>query len=214
VPTPEPLPGHAASGALGPSSPPGPQSHRQAAERLTAELARRFAELDRWLDAPASTWSERAPEGGWSVGEVCEHVALANHFLLLLAQKIAERGARRAARGILPPSQASDLSILLALGRREFRWSRPDHMAPSGRLERGELRARLAEQREQCLALATVAGSGAGALHNIRMSVVGHSLDLHQMLGFISMHIGRHLDQLDRIRSQQPAEDSTRDPAP
>ncbi|HVS11436.1 MAG TPA: DinB family protein [Planctomycetota bacterium] len=206
MPTPEPLPSAAGSGS---SSPLSPQSHRQAAERLAAELSRRFAELDRWLDAPAANWIARAPEGGWSVGEVCEHVALANHYLLLLAQKIADRGARRAARGLAPPAQASDLSILAALGRREFRWSRPDHMAPSGRLERGELRTRLAEQREQCLALATVVGSGAGALHRIRISVAGDHLDLHQMLGFISMHIERHLDQIKRICGRQATGDST-----
>jgi hypothetical protein len=211
VPTPEPLPSAAGSGS---SSPLSPQSHRQAAERLAAELARRFAELDRWLDAPAAIWSAHAPEGGWSVGEVCEHLALANHYLLLLARKIADRGARRAARGILPPSQASDLSILFALGRREFRWSRPDHMAPCGRLERGELRARLAEQRERCLALAGQVGSGAGSLHRIRMSVVGERLDLHQMLAFLVIHMGRHLEQVERIAKAGASGDSMRGNCP
>ena len=193
-------------------STPAPLSHREAAERVRAELARRFAELEGWLDAPPATWNARASEGGWSVAEICEHVVLANRFLLLLAQKIAGRGARRAARGLTPPPQASDLSLLAALESREFRWSRPDHMAPGGRIGRGELRTQLMEQREQCSSLTTAVGSGAGALHRIRMTVVGERLDLHQMLGFVAMHLARHLEQIERIAAGADSPRAAREP--
>jgi hypothetical protein len=164
--------------------------------RLEAE----FEGLAVWLDAPEALWLHRPTPERWSAAEIVEHVALANHFLSLLAEKIATKSRTRARRGDRAPETPSELGHLDALADREFRWRHPEHMTPTGAPSRVELRERLAAQRALLLPWLDEFGRGEGALHRIRISVVAGDdrLDLYQLLHFIALHIARHRAQLER----------------
>ena len=163
-----------------------------------ASLERHFDALQRWLELPEPAWSARPAPDSWSPREIVEHVALMHRYVLLLAQKIAGRGLQRAAQGAPLPVEPSPTRTLEQLAQPSFRWTHPEHMAPCGSRERGELRRELEEQRALCLALLERAPRGEGALHSARMSVVGERLDLYQFLALVDLHLERHLAQLER----------------
>lgn len=167
---------------------------------LSESLRGRFAALEPWLRVDQRLWSHRPGEGSWSVGEVLEHVALSNRYLLILVEKLRERSLRRLAEGAPLPQAVRDFTLLDALASREFRWPHPAHMAPSGAADRGAIASELEQQRERCLSILRELPSGEGALHSLRMSVVGARLDLYQYLRLVDLHLLRHLGQMERAR--------------
>jgi hypothetical protein len=175
-----------------------------AVEASIAALARsldaHFAALEPWLACDEGLWRRRTAAGSWSVGEVLEHVALCNRYLLMLIEKLRRRALRRLAAGAPLPRTASDLSVLDALAQRELRWSHPPHMTPTGTAERGAIARELAVQREHCHELLRELPHGEGALESQRMSVVGARLDLYQYLRLVELHLVRHLRQMERIQ--------------
>ena len=162
---------------------------------LRRRLRSAWSELDRALvDAAAG----RHVGPGWSPLEIGEHVVLADHYLLLLARKIADKARARTRRGEPPPTSPSRCDALEKLAARDFRWSSPDHMLPTGRLALAEVRARLGEDLARCESLLAEFPAGEGALHRIRMSVVDERLDLYQFLCLIALHAERHAAQVRR----------------
>ena len=171
-----------------------PESWPDACARLASRLARAFEGIDRRLRRrPPAARGE-----GWSAEEIAEHVVLANHFLLLLAGKIAAKGVARRDRGIPLPREASGFEHLERLAARDFAWETPEHMRPTRSVTASETAAILSEQRRRALRLLARTRDGAGALHSISMSVAGARLDLYQLLAFVALHMERHARQMDR----------------
>jgi hypothetical protein len=161
-----------------------------------------FQELDSALDAASPRIPDRAPSvSPWSALDVGEHVTLANHFLLMLAEKCARKSARKLARGSNPDREGAGLDRLESLASREFRWDAPEHMLPTGRTSLDAVRAKLSEQRDQALSLLDMLPAGEGRHHSIRMLIVGPDarLDLYEFLAFIALHVERHAAQVRRI---------------
>lgn len=169
---------------------------------LAASLAGRFDELASWLAVPDPLWSTRPGPGVWSVGEVVEHLVLMQGFVLLLVDKIGARCLSRRECGGTRPAAACDLALLQALGSADLRWPHPEHMTPTGCARRADLAAELAQQRRRSLAWLERLPQGEGALHAIRMSVVGRKLDLYGYLHLVDVHIARHLRQMERNRDR------------
>jgi hypothetical protein len=166
---------------------------------LARRLSSAFNGIEVRLRAPADVLALSPGPGSWSPIEVAEHVALANHHLILLVEKIAARAQARARRGERPPLEPSRFDLLERLASREFAWQSPPHMVPSGVATAREIAACLRGQRRRCLALLAGVRDGEGALHTISMSVVGGRLDLYQYLALVALHMERHARQMDRI---------------
>ncbi len=181
-------------------------SHERTMTAVRDALAAAFAGLDAWFDTPAESRGFRPAAGGWTAGEVLDHVALTNHFLLLTLTKWAAVAERRANRGDPVPAGESDLARLDVIGERgSFAWPRPAHMEPAGR-PADEVRAVLAAQHARCLALIARLPGGVGALCRVTMTVndLG-KIDLYQWLYFLAQHARRHLQQLAAIRNEAEA---------
>lgn len=167
-------------------------------------LARRtgaaLADVRERLAARADALEFRPADGAWSNLEIAEHVALVDRYLLILAEKIAAKSNARARRG--PPSAAepSPIAHLESLASREFAWSSPAHMRPSGRVAPQAIASELDLQAARCAALLADARDGRGTLHRIRMSVVDGDdrLDLYQFMTVIALHAERHARQMQR----------------
>jgi len=170
-------------------------THREVAERLAASLERSFAEALRWNEREEDV---RRADGGWSVSEICEHLTLVHHYLLILVEKIRTRSLKRLAAGERPRAEPSRLEQLEGLASRERAWSSPEHMLPGGERTRDEIRTRLEADRTRCLALLRELPDGEGSLHTIRFSPADARLDLYQFLGVIDLHLRRHLAQMRR----------------
>jgi len=169
---------------------------------LTAELARRlqsvFEALLAWCDLEDSLADRRPAPGEWTAREVLEHVHLADHHLLLLAEKAAVKSARRVARREPWPQGLPGPDPLRRLGERSLVWPHPVHMTPAGERALSDTAADLQRDRVRCLALLAAMPEGQGTLHTIRMSLIDARLDLYGWLGLIAVHGERHLRQLER----------------
>lgn len=168
---------------------------------LARSLERHLGALDAWFERWSDLPSTDAPRagGGWTQREVLEHVVLANRYLLLLAHKLARRCRRRLAAGHCLPPRPVDLAPIDELAKRDLVWPHPEHMTPSGTRSPQALRAELRGQIDATRELARATPEGYGALHSIRMSVIGARLDLYGYLAVIDRHAARHLGQLARL---------------
>lgn len=175
---------------------------REATTRLAAGLDAVFGALAERAGRAGGDLARRPAGGAWSGAEVLEHVALTNHFLLILVDKIAARCRARVARGEVWPAHPPAFEILRGLASRETSWDAPAHMLPTGAVAPAEAARRLADQGRRCAALLEELAFGEGTLHRIRMSMVGGEddrLDLYQFLELLRLHAERHVAQVDRV---------------
>ncbi len=173
--------------------------HRRSARELAQRIEEVFGALLSAL-AERSTLDAREREGAWSSLEVLEHVALADRYLLVLANKIANKCRARIARGAAWPATPPRHEHLATIATLRTRWESPPHMLPRGEITLEEIRSALEQQRARMLALLAEMPAGEGTLHRIRMSVLPgrEKLELYQMLDFIARHAERHLTQIER----------------
>ena len=85
----------------------------------------------------------RPIDGGWTILEILEHVALTSHFLLILIDKGASKALRNVNKLSLTRSMEDfhfDLSAIEAIGiHKSFDWIRPEHMEPTGTKSESEV---------------------------------------------------------------------------
>lgn len=177
-------------------------SHTRTCQRLLDALTELGPRLDACFELSPPLRASRPAPAVWSIDEILEHLWLADHYLLLVIEKHANRALRAAARGAPIPAGESDLERLEPIGRPgAFPWSCPEHMRPTGQKGSEELHAALREQLERCRRLVGDLGHGVGALRRVRLDVaeLGH-LDLYQWLQFLLQHLRRHLAQIEARR--------------
>ena len=181
---------------------------------LIAEISQRlttaFDQLGDWLTAPAPLRSFHPVDGGWTVDEILEHVALTNHFLLILIEKGADKALKNAHGLDLATELAARQSARARLDEISqpgaFKWMRPDHMAPQGLKSGPEVAATLRQQLQQCLAVLGRLPNGEGVLHRTTMSV--HELgkmDVYDFVYFLAKHAERHLAQIAGVAAEYEA---------
>lgn len=183
-----------------------PQANGDTTREWTDAIAVLRSGLDEALGAlvaacawPAARLAHRPAPDAWSPAEVLEHVALTDHFLLLLLDKIADKAQRRRNRGVPWPAHPPRFEHIQELAPRERGWDAPAHMRPTGEPTIDHVRTRLVDDRRRALALLDAFPCGEGTLHRIRMSEVGGDddrLDLYQYLELLRVHASRHVRQL------------------
>ncbi len=58
---------------------------------LRRDVIRTFAVVDEWFDKEDCLHRYKPPTGGWSTGEILEHITLTSHYLLILIDKGADK---------------------------------------------------------------------------------------------------------------------------
>jgi hypothetical protein len=177
-------------------------------EALIVEIKQKlnsaFAKLDEWFGAPESLRAFRPGNGGWTINEILEHVALTNHYLLILIEK----GAAKAAKNINNLNLATELTNyqferakLDEIGQhKSFEWMRPEHMEPRGTQTVTEVAQTLRKQLEQCEKILQQLPNGEGVLYRITMSVndLG-KINVYELVYFLAKHAERHLTQIEQV---------------
>lgn len=153
-----------------------------------------IAETEKLSDAQ---WNFKAGPDRWSVGEVVEHLALAESFLTDARQKIMAGPAPTAEQ--LAKTQGQDAVILKAIPDRTQKVQAPEPIQPKQRLgPRAQVAAAYRDRRAQTLEYAQK------TTDDLR-SRVGDSplgpLDAYQWLLFMAAHNERHLGQIREVKA-------------
>jgi hypothetical protein len=174
---------------------------------ISQRLHKAFGQLDGWFAAPAVLRRYHPADGGWTVDEILEHVALTNHFLLILIEKGTAKALKNAHGLDLATELATRQSARARLDEISqpgaFKWMRPDHMAPQGLKTEAEVAATLRQQLEQCQAILARLPNGEGVLYRTTMTVndLGR-MDVYDFVYFLAKHIERHLAQAARVAAE------------
>ena len=161
---------------------------------LTTTRDQVIAETEKLSDAQ---WNFKAGPDRWSVGEVVEHLALAESFLGDTRQKIMAGPAATAEQ--MAKAKGQDAVILKAIPDRTQKVQAPEPIQPKQRLgPRAKVAAAYRERRAQTLDYAQK------TTDDLR-SRVGDSplgpLDAYQWLLFTAAHNERHLGQIREVKA-------------
>jgi hypothetical protein len=143
-------------------------------------------------------WSFKAAPDRWSVGEVVEHLTLAEPFLFDLQQKTMT-GAP-ATPDLLKAAQGRDEFILKAIPDRTQKAQAPEPLQPAvkERRSRADVLAAFKDRRGKTLEYA------GKTTHDLRSRVSESPIgpvDGYQWLLFIGAHTERHLAQIREVKA-------------
>lgn len=170
------------------------------------DLVKNFTAVDRWFDTPDDERNFHPAADAWSTAQVLEHIALTNHFLLILVEKGAQKALNRAQTEDLQEALREytfHRDKLTEVGiHQSFTWIRPEHMEPTGEKSLPEVRQQLKDQLEQCMRTLDSLKNGEGVLCKTTMTVndLG-KIDVYEYLYFISQHARRHITQMEKNKN-------------
>ena len=139
--------------------------------------------------------------GGWNMYQVLEHVVLANHFLLRIVNKQAERAVQLA--GMVnkrnTQSYALDRNKLIRMELAgSYIWVPQRYTEPAGDIPLLQIKMTLHDQLSESLALL----SNSKVLEAIETTYVAGKIDALHYLYFLVQHMQRHLDQVERLKQE------------
>lgn len=169
---------------------------------LLANFNRAFT----WFEKDAALRGYVPANGGWTINQILEHIALTNHYLLLIINKATGKAVKRAVKNNVPDVDAGYLNRLYQVNEigkhKSFAWVRPEHMEPTGKAT-AEIKSELATQLGNCLNCIRSLKNGEGVLVNTTMTVNNlGKIDVYQYLYFLSKHIERHITQMLLIEKE------------
>ncbi len=183
---------------LAPAAPSGEAMSKQDRDTVVKYLMTTrdqvIAETEKLSDAQ---WNFKQGPDRWSVGEVVEHLALAESFLAEARQKVMDGPAASAEQ--LAKAKGQDAVILKAIPDRTQKAQAPEPIQPKQRLgPREKVAAMYRSRRANTLAYAQK------TTDDLR-SRVGDSplgpLDAYQWLLFTAAHNERHLGQIREVKA-------------
>ncbi|MES1218528.1 MAG: DinB family protein, partial [Bacteroidota bacterium] len=118
--------------------------------RIKSDLVSTFAEIHGWFTIDSSLLDYSPQNGGWTVRQILEHISLTNYYLLILIRKGTNKAVVKAKKeGVLniPAGYNLDWNKLISIGEHNsFKWTRPEHMEPTGQLTMNEVKEKLDNQ--------------------------------------------------------------------
>ncbi|HPN69820.1 MAG TPA: DinB family protein [Saprospiraceae bacterium] len=160
-----------------------------------------------WFNESEEIKMYKPEDGGWSISEILEHIALTSHFLLILIEK----GSEKAIRNInevpideLIESEELSLDKIDRIGmHKSFDWIRPEHMEPTGKKEDGEIIDQLVSQLNKCLNQLELLKNGEGFRYKTTMTVDGlGKINVYEYIQFLSKHAERHIRQMQENKEE------------
>jgi DinB superfamily len=166
-----------------------------------------FDNIDLWFDKDAAMRSYKPRSGGWSIDQVLEHIALTNHFLLILIEKGTKKALANHSNLDLQEElkhytfQKDKLTEVVL--HQSFAWIRPAHMEPQGEKTPTQVRQQLQDQVQQCLGFLDQLKNGEGVLHKTTMTVndLG-KIDVYEYIYFLAQHGQRHVTQMEKVERE------------
>jgi uncharacterized damage-inducible protein DinB len=139
--------------------------------------------------------------GGWNMYQVLEHVLLANHFLLCIVNKQAERAVQLASMVNKRNTQSYTLDrnklIRMELTG-SYIWVPQQYTEPAGDMPLLQIKMTLHDQLSESLKLL----SDSKVLEAIEATYVTGKIDALHYLYFMVQHMQRHLGQVERLKQE------------
>ncbi|MEL6971156.1 MAG: DinB family protein [Bacteroidota bacterium] len=170
-------------------------------KQVEIHLTKTHTEILRWFRVSDELKHYRPKDGGWTILEILEHIALTSHFLLKLINKGTEKALRKSKDLNLAERLLAfdyDLGRIDAIGQHKaFAWIRPEHMEPTGTKTELAIRMQMLDQVKTCQAQLERLANGEGLQHKIMMTVndLG-KLNVYEYVYFLSKHAERHIGQM------------------
>jgi len=180
------------------------KSYIQAIQIHLIETHRNLLE---WFNENDEIKSYKPIDGGWTISEILEHIALTSHFLLILIDK----GSKKALKNInelsldeLLKSEELNLEKIDRIGmHKSFDWIRPEHMEPTGEKENQEIIDQLISQMTRCLNQLETLKNGEGLRYKTTMTVDGlGKINVYEYIQFLSKHAERHIYQKQENKNE------------
>ncbi|MCC6372530.1 MAG: DinB family protein [Bacteroidia bacterium] len=180
--------------------------HKQIHE-IESFLTTTFKQTEEWFNKSVLLREYKPRNNGWSVNEILEHIALTNHYLLILIEK----GTNKALKNNDKFNPEEDLKNyafqkdkLSEVGlHKSFVWIRPEHMEPKGEKTNAMIQEQLKLQLQQCLDSLRLLKNGEGVLSKTNMSVNNlGKIDVYEYVYFLGQHALRHITQMEKVESE------------
>ncbi|MES1223426.1 MAG: DinB family protein, partial [Bacteroidota bacterium] len=97
-----------------------------------------------------------------------------------------------------------DWNKLISIGEHNsFKWTRPEHMEPTGQLTMNEVKEKLDSQLHECLNYLQQMPDGEGVLCKTTMTVNNlGKIDVYHYIYFLVQHGKRHITQMEKIKAE------------
>ena len=176
-------------------------------QAIQIHLINTHLKIIEWFNEPNEIKSYKPDDGGWSISEILEHIALTSHFLLILIDK----GSKKALKNIsdlsideLLKTEELNLEKIDRIGmHKSFDWIRPEHMEPTGEKEEYEIIDQLISQLNRCLNQLDLLKNGEGLRYKTTMTVNGlGKINVYEYIYFLSKHAERHIYQMQENKNE------------
>ncbi len=165
------------------------------------ELIRSISGLDGWFDCGEILVAHKPSTGGWSVGDVLEHVMLANEYLLLLIDQGTVAALQQTEKD-RHNGLYDHCLILPSLKKVEIDKLFHAPMAPTGKKLLSEVRSEIRDQLNRCLIHLELLSKGEGVLRKTSMLMSGMgALDVYECIYLLALHARTHLNELEEIKN-------------
>lgn len=149
------------------------------------------------LDVEGEEWTAKPAEDRWSVGEVAEHLLLAEKALFGVIRKAME--AEPYVEWEAVDEKGLD-PILTQVPDRSQKVQAPDALQPTGELSREETLRRFAAVREETLAF--ISDTDAPVKSHVQPNPVVDQANVPQWIAFIAAHNLRHNQQIVEVKEE------------
>lgn len=172
--------------------------------RIKTELTSTFDEVYDWFNVPDDRLYYSPQDSGWSIAKILEHIALTNHYLLILIRKgtikALEKSRNENYRDLLNDYELDWDKLELIAQPGAFKWHRPEHMEPGGTVSLETVRSDMQSQIKECLDLLDQMKQGEGILYKTMMTVNGlGKIDVYHYICFMVQHAKRHIVQMRKL---------------
>ncbi|HYF02371.1 MAG TPA: DinB family protein [Patescibacteria group bacterium] len=166
-----------------------------------------FAEIETWFDKDSEVRAYKPKSGGWTINQILEHIALTNHFLLILIDKATAKSLKNSHNLDLQtelPNYEFHRDKLDEVGlHKSFEWIRPEHMEPKGEKSLEQVKEQLQSQLEQCQNALKLLKNGEGVLSKTTMTVNNlGKIDVYEYIYFLAQHGQRHITQMQKNEAE------------
>jgi hypothetical protein len=140
-------------------------------------------------------WNFKPAPERWSVGEVAEHLAAAEDFLMGVVQDVMKAPPRPEPADV----KEIDQFVLTAIADRTNKVTAPEPLMPTRRF--GGMEATLKHFKESRARTLAFLADTKDLREHASDSPLGKKLDGYQWLLFISAHCERHTKQIDEVKA-------------
>ena len=164
---------------------------------LDESSAQTIAAVEKLNDAQ---WSFKSAPEKWSVGEVVEHIMMAESLLFAQMEKAL-------AAPVIPDwaektkGKADFLERVMV--KRQGKAQAPEAIVPSGKITRAELMVKLREARAKTREYAVQTNDGLHSHTTDHIFPVFNTLSAYQWLIYIPLHNIRHNQQIEEVKASE-----------